>query len=71
MSAFSTYSFGKLIFRLSVLFVFFCFESNVLNQDFKQICSESRLLANIASETFRRRGRTYIPSEAQKFNFKI
>ena len=36
-SAFSTVSFGKLVFRLSVLSVFFCFESNVLNQDIK-IC---------------------------------
>ena len=34
-SVFSTVSFGKLLFRLSVLSVFFCFESNVLNQDMK------------------------------------
>ena len=34
-SAFLTISFGKLIFHLSVLSVFFCFESNVLKQDIK------------------------------------
>ena len=36
-SEFSTISFGKLVFGLSVLSVFFCFESNVLNQD-KKMC---------------------------------
>ena len=32
--AFSTISFGKLVFHLSVLSVFFCSESNVASQDF-------------------------------------
>ena len=41
-SAFSTTSFRKLIFHLSVLSVFFCFESNVLNQDVKLCCHHLR-----------------------------
>ena len=76
-SAFSTISFGKLIFRLSVLSVFlFCFESNVLNQDIKicyntiQFCHVLCLLCNFARTLCIMQKQAFILSYSKKLIYK-